>query len=668
MPLQVRIGENYPPGDENKIIVRMGDAFERMHRFMMSRRLMVFDFETSGTRWFNTSVSCGMALAAWDDQGRIWNWYVPYRHQTTEKQLSFSRIRDALGSILANPYSLKIAHNMKFDDHFARVDGWEIGGPCYDTMVMSHLYDENNKLELESRIERHVRGKIECSCGGDHTQVRHWDHMVQRELKRLAKDRRLTKTEYLDEYGYSQVPINLCGTYACHDTQYTCELYEFYEVKQSVSSMFPADLVSTEMRLPEVLCDMEETGLAVDVEYVEDLKFALGGAKASLGEQISEVWGSSFNPGSDDQLRELLFGRMRLAPLNRTRKDQASVDGDTLKKYAELYPDIGLLSQWREADKLETTYTNSILARTDARNVCHSDFKQNGTNTGRLSCTKPNFQNFPSDSDARALAFSGKKIEDGGEDPWSVKRAFVVPDYGWKSVRLFFDYSQVELRVLAFYSQDPIMRDVFMRGGDIHHQTQVEVGEMMGTDPIPRRIAKVINFGLSYCLTSGGLARQAGIPEGDAVEFLNAFFLRYSRISAFRESFWEGIQADQNSSFMNLFGRRRRLPEIMSYKDWERRRAERQAIGSLVQGTAAELTKKSLVRISDFLRAEGLPARMVNTVHDEIQIDCPVDCLTRVVKGVKELMEDFPQFSPIPIVVDGAYTTSSWADKVDLPV
>ena len=224
--------------------------------------------------------------------------------------------------------------------------------------------------------------------------------------------------------------------------------------------------------------------------------------------------------------------------------------------------------------------------------------------------------------------------------------------------------SQIELRVLAFYSRDSVLVDAYQKGEDIHTRTSMEV---FGTaDKAMRRRAKVINFGLSYVMGPGGLARQIKVSREEAEQYMRRFFERYSGVSAFRQQFWAYVTG-QRGFFQNLFGRPRRVVGILSKNPEISIPAQRQAIASLIQGTAAELTKESLVRISQFIRAEKLPAKLVATVHDEIQIDCPAEVLSQVARGVKERMEAFPEFAPIPILVDGSYSTESWASKQALP-
>jgi DNA polymerase-1 len=340
-----------------------------------------------------------------------------------------------------------------------------------------------------------------------------------------------------------------------------------------------------------------------------------------------------------------------------------NVDSEVLGNFKGAHPVLGKILDWRDAEKLDSTYTVSILERLDSQDVLHPDYQQAGTDTGRLSCRSPNFQNQPVDSDDRSLKYTGKKLEDGGRDPWSIRRAYINRGPGW--VRVFFDYSQIELRVMAFYSKDPIMVKAYLEGEDIHARTSAEVFGSM--DKAHRRPAKILNFGLSYGMSEHGFSRQAKMPLDQAAQYMDRFFTRYAGIKRFREMFW-GYVRGNGSTFQNLFGRPRRLPDITALDDFTRARAERQAIATLIQGTAAQLTKESMVRVAREFKDRGLPAYPVANVHDEIQVDCHTSVLSEVSRIMQGAMEAFPEFNPIPIVVDGDYTTESWADKRPLPL
>lgn len=934
MPVQVNPFLSYESPYPDKTLVMTGEKFQEMLNFLECSPVTVFDHETSGLEWFKDSKSCGLALGGFDrSTGRAHSYYVPYRHRTGESQLDLGIIAPVLKRLLADETKTKVAHNLKFDEHFSRREGWQVRGSRYDTMIAARLFDENRPLALKTRAEQDL---------GRH-DADEWETLVNREVFKLARIHRMKKSEYKAKYGYSQVAIPILGIYSCLDVEFTLQLYSLYE-KAEVSKTYPR-IWDTEMRLTEALCDMEEAGLPIDVDYLENLRDSLHGVKTGLEMEIERLLGRKIKLGSDDELRNFMVDDLGLNLTKLTQAKAISVDKEVLESFQAHHPAIKLIMDWREAEKLHNTYTTSILQRLDDKNVLHADFQQVGASTGRLSCRQPNFQNMPTDDDDRAEKFCGKDLEHGGVDPWSIRRAFVNRGPGW--VRLFFDYclapstkvetvdglkaigklkagnkvfterggriawgevsrtarvgklpayrvtfddggsvvaardhkwpvqivkkgsgcplsrevratfelsagdrmvpmrrsyagpheyptlysrstyqyvyehklvaaavlgscpsgcevhhknenqrdnrgvnleyveigkhrraharesykkqdhdyrreklreglkrrrsyvgknnpnygrrkgknkrcrncrksfyrppsrlqeycsrdcywesrrggknhkvvsveylgkremvaitvepdhnfvlgcgvvtmnSQIELRVLAYYTKDPVMVDNYLKGGDIHERTSLEVFE--SKEKKHRRFSKVINFGLAYCLTDVGLSRQAKIPMSEAKKFMDKFFQRYIGVSVFCKRFWGQVRA-QGCRFQNLFGRPRRVPHIVSPNDYHRGRGERQAIATLIQGTAAELIKESMVRVHTRFKQEGLPAYQVNVVHDEIQVDCHTDSLVSVCNVLKEEMERFPEFSPIPIVVDGEYSVKSWADKKSLPL
>lgn len=635
-------------------IILSGDRFEAMLRFLESSPYLVFDTETSGLDWFRESRACGVALAG-ESGGQAHHFYVPFRHHTGEVQLEIERISPAIKRLLASAQP-KIGHHLKFDWHISNREGWALEGEMYDTMIAAKLHDENRFIGLKNRAVEDL-GIAEAKTG---------ERRVDLMVAQLAKQQHMGVEAYRAQYGYSQVPIWLLGEYACGDVDYTRQLCGYYE-QQQISQRF-SGIWRTEMDLIRVLGRMEEAGIAIDVDYLSKLRLALRLELEKVAEQIqAHLGGRKLELGSDAVIRKLLLEELRCPLYKLTRggergNKQYAVDREVLSEFSHVHPVIPLILAWREAEKLANTYTNSILERLDSRNFLHPEFQQVGTTSGRLSCTRPNFQNQPVDDDERAQKFSGKKLEDGGVDPWSIRRAYVVGRPGW--VRMYWDYSQIELRVLAYYTQDPILVDAYIKGEDIHTRTSKEV---FGTEEkAMRRLAKVINFGLSYGLSPVGFARQAHVTKEEAERHFQKFFERYRGIGAFRNHFWNYVRS-KRGCFQNIFGRPRRIHGISSADNYTRGKAEREAIASLIQGTAAELTKASLVRIDAFLRERQLPAQIVSTVHDEIQIDCAAEALPAVAVGVRALMEDFPEFHPIPIRVDGDYTITSWADKKKLP-
>lgn len=797
MPIQtIAFDDDWNLEDPNKKICITPEDIESMERELRWAKVIAFDFETSGTAWWAHAEPCGVGLGCLTETGQTRAWYIPYRHQTGEAQWRYEVVKPLLQRILeGTPQAIKLAHNIKFDEHMARREGVQVLGPRYDTMIAARLYDENRSATLKERASTDLQLPW----------ARTWEDKLDDYIRGLAKKSGLGITAYKFQKGYAEAPIKLLGFYCCHDIEFTLGLYKFYE-DWGVSRNF-ARVCATEMALTRILCDMEETGMHIDVEYLKMLQLTVGGQRAALEEDIQRLAGKSIHVGSDVKLREYLLGDLGLPLHKKTKSGALAVDAEVLAEFSGI-PVVATIMKWREAEKIASTYTESLLTRVDKQNILHGSFNQMGTDTGRLSCAEPNLQNLYADDDDRAKTYSGKALEEGGTDPWSIRRAFLVRGKNW--VRAFFDYSQIELRVLAYFSQDPVMLEAYITGQDIHERTSLEV--FGSKEKVWRRKAKIINFGLciaegqrvltqqdglvpieqvqkeqkvwdgvewvehdgvvcngeqdvvsydgitatpehevftddgerialmhllyetmwsggfvrhigqgaagitplnfdrnirsseygrnlalirynhfkhkrkamvydllnagprhrftvegkivsnSYCMGPGGLARQTKMSIDEASKYLGIFFQKYAGVAKFREWFWAKCRAE-GGQFSNLFGRCRRIPELMATDEYTRTSAERRAIGSLIQGTAAELTKESLVRVDQFIRESGIPAKIVTTIHDEIQIDVPIEHMAQLVAGVKERMERYLEFHPVPILTAEDYTVTNWAEK-----
>jgi DNA polymerase-1 len=651
MAVQTEAFLSYDTGHPDRKLVLNGQQAEEALRVLDASPALVLDHETSGTSWWAHSRACGLALAGWDGP-RLRSYYFPWAHDTGERcQLDIQQVGPGIGRLLASD-KLKIAHHAAFELHFCRQRGWKVGGPLYDTMVAAHLVDPDRLIGLKDRAEQDLGRK----------DAHEHEERVKARVATLAWERGLGLNEYRERYGYSQVPVAVAGPYACLDVEYTGGLYQLYEGKMGLSTGPQARVTATEMRLVRVLADMEERGMLVDAGYLIRLRELLRAEAARLQQEIYRLLGFQFDLGSDEQLRDLLCGRLHL-PLTKLTKSRAclSVDAEVLEENKQAHPAIPLILQWRETDKIQSTYTGSILERLDGNSVLHSAYQQVGAATARMSCRQPNFQNQPTDDNDRAIAATGLPLEKGGKDPWSVRRAFVVPK---GMCRVFMDYSQIELRVMAFYSRDPNMVDAYQKGEDIHSRTSLLV---FGTaEKSKRRLAKQGNFGTAYGLGIQGFARKTGVSEEAARDFQEKFAVAYPGLINWKRTFLEDTRNRQCVA-RNLFGRQRAFPDLLHPDKWVRGGAERGAIASYIQGTAAELAKESMVRIADRFSAEKLEAAQVAVVHDEIQADCPILELTRVVRIMREEMERYPEFAPVPISVEGEWSVESWADKKKLP-
>jgi DNA polymerase-1 len=387
-----------------------------------------------------------------------------------------------------------------------------------------------------------------------------------------------------------------------------------------------------ELPLTAVLARMERDGVRVDEAALEALSTEFEGELARLEARIHQLAGESFAVSSPKQLQHILFDKLGLAPVKKT-KTGFSTDESVLEQLAAEHELPALVLEHRRLAKLKSTYVDALPPLVNpATGRIHPSFRQTGAATGRLSCSNPNVQNIPIRSE------NGSRI----------REAF-VPAEGRRL--LSADYSQIELRILAHYSQDQSLRAAFRAGEDIHRRTAAEVA---GIEPAEvhgdqRARAKAVNFGIIYGLSPFGLARQLGIPPAEAQATIEAYFARYRGVRAFLD---ETVERARKDGFVTtLLGRRRYLPDLGSRNRTLRAAAERMAVNSVIQGTAADLIKKAMVEVANALAEQALPAQMILQVHDELVFEAPGSALEAVTALVKGRMEAVYSLD-VPLVVD----------------
>jgi DNA polymerase-1 len=666
-------------------VVTTADQLQKVANVLAASSVYAKDYESTGLAWWRGDEPCGVAYSARPrPEEDIQSFYIPYRHITGQRQLDADKVVKLCKTVDEDPSKTVIMHNRKFDDHMGRREGIHLAGQVIDTMMEARLYHEDQPAGLKERAFFDL-GNTDAKLHEDQLNLD-----IARHLVSLG----MTKTAYLERFGYSLLDIYLAGKYAAHDTYLTLLLREFYEAKgvRDYYSKSPRGeqfdgIWNIEMALTEVLTDVEEVGQPVDVEYILQMHTHLVSEKAKAEARFFQETGLEyFKLSSDDELRERLQ-YMKVPLTKTTKKGNLAVDSDVLTDAMKVVPAFKWVLRWRDVDKLDSTYTQSLLPYVDENGVLHGNFQQMGTNTGRLSCRNPNLQNIPSKVDVKWLIEvlgMTKEEADVCASMESVKRIFVVqrrPEDPFaiscgnrRMVRILADYSQVELRVLAHYSQDPRLLKTYREGGDIHDEVERAVfgtgkyvneqGEEVNGEN--RRLAKVINFGLSYCMTPIGFQRQIPqVTEDEAQQYFDQYNVNFPKVSEFRQAFWTFILSN-GCVFNNMFGRTRHMPSIASPIRSEVERAKRQSIATLIQGSAAEFTKESMVRIHRMLRDGGFATRLTGTVHDENQADGPVDEFAEVVRRMKAIMEDFPDMS-VPISVDVEYTLTDWSDKHRVP-
>jgi DNA polymerase-1 len=387
-----------------------------------------------------------------------------------------------------------------------------------------------------------------------------------------------------------------------------------------------------ELPLIPVLARMEATGVALDREALAVLDRDFGAEIGRLEEGIYADVGHEFNLGSPKQLEQVLFFELNL-PKGKRTKTGFSTDASVLEELRPAHPMIDKLLEWRVYTKLRSTYVEALPTLIAADGRLHTTFHQAVASTGRLSSSDPNLQNIPIRTEL------GRKI----------RRAFVAgaPDL----VLLTADYSQIELRILAHVSGDEHLKDAFARGADIHRETAARVLQK-ATEDIShgeRSMAKMVNFGLAYGMSDFGLASRANIPRAEAQAFINSYFAAYSGISYYMMEIKE--QAKRQGWVETLLGRKRQIPELNASNPALRGAGERMAINMPIQGTAADIQKIAMIRVDERVRASGLRARLLLSVHDELLFETPRDEVDALAALVRETMEGALPLS-VPLIVD----------------
>ncbi len=389
-----------------------------------------------------------------------------------------------------------------------------------------------------------------------------------------------------------------------------------------------------DLPLAAVLAEMERAGVRVDPKALDVMSKSMEKEVRRLEKEIWKLAGSEFNVNSPTQLAEILFDKLHLQPPSRRGKGKVrSTAADILEEMADQHELPGKVIEYREIAKLKSTYVDALpkLIHPETGRL-HTSFSQTGTATGRLSSSDPNLQNIPVRSEL------GREI-----------RAAFVAEKG--KILLSADYSQIELRIMAHFSQDPVLLQAFRHGEDIHARTAQEV---FGVGPLAqtaehRRAAKAINFGIIYGLSAFGLAQQLGIEQKEAAQFINAYFTRYRGVKQYLDNVL--VETRKTSFAKTLFGRIRPIPEINAPQMQLRNFAERTALNSPLQGTAADLIKLAMIAIDERLRKQKLAARMILQVHDELLFEAPAKEREPLEALVKEEMEGVHKLA-VPLVVE----------------
>jgi len=575
-------------------------------------KVFAIDTETDSVHIVSANL-IGISLAVNENEGC----YIPIGHSYDDcpQQLSMDYVINTLGPVIEDNQEKAVGQNLKFDIPILARHGIVITKFLADTMLMSYV--------LNSTATRHGMDRLA-------------DFYLN-----------YTTTKYTDVTGtaskqipFSEVKLDIATDYAAEDADITLRLFNVLQPMIKEKPIQEKLLYDLEYPLVHVLSRVEQNGAKIDKEKLASHSKELSEKISELSSEAFKISGEEFNLDSPKQLLEILYEKLGLPVLKKTPKGQPSTNEDTLQRLAEEYQMPKIILQYRTLAKLKSTYTDSLINIENPKTQrIHTSYQQAVTSTGRLSSTEPNLQNIP------IKTAEGRRI----------REAF-VPEKG--NVLISADYSQIELRIMAHLSEDNNLTHAFNNDIDVHSSTAAEVFGVSIEDVTQdqRRSAKAINFGLMYGMSAFGLTRQLGIPRGEAQEYLDTYFARYTGVRDYMNNI--KAQAKEDKFVETIMGRRLYLNEINAANGLRRQAAERAAINAPLQGSAADIIKKAMLDIDELLLNEMPDVKMIMQVHDELVFECPKDNADTVMEKVKDTMEQTVKLN-IPLIADAAIG-SNW--------
>ena len=543
--------------------------------------------------------------------------YIPLGHtyEDCPKQLSMDYVIKTLGSVIEENQNKVVGQNLKFDIPILSRHGINITNFLADTMLMSYV--------LNSTATRHGM-----------------DRLAEYYLN-------YTTTKYTDVTGtaskqisFAEVKLDVATNYAAEDADITLRLFNVFSPLLKDKPVQKKLLEDLEYPLVHVLARVEQNGAKIDKKKLANHSQELSEKIDELSKQAFKIAGEEFNLDSPKQLLEILYEKQGLPVLKKTPKGQPSTNEDTLQRLSEEYELPRIILQYRTLAKLKSTYTDSLINIENPKTKrIHTSYQQAVTSTGRLSSTEPNLQNIP------IKTAEGRRI----------REAF-VPEKG--NVLISADYSQIELRIMAHLSKDKNLTYAFNNDVDVHSSTAAEVFGVSidNVSQDQRRSAKAINFGLMYGMSAFGLTRQLGIPRGEAQEYLDTYFARYTGVRDYMNNI--KAQAKEDKFVETIMGRRLYLNEINAANGLRRQAAERAAINAPLQGSAADIIKKAMLDIDELILNELSEVQMIMQVHDELVFECPKSKADAVMEKMKDTMEKTVELN-IPLIAEAAIG-SNW--------
>ena len=581
------------------------EAFDRWFAKIDQAELTAFDTETTSINYMEAEI-VGLSLSVTPNEAA----YVPLAHDYpgAPDQLKRNEVLQKLRGWLEDDNKKKVGHHLKYDAHILARYDIALAGMQYDSMLESYV--------LNSVATRHDMDSVARQYLGRETI--HYEDVAGKGARQLT---------------FNQIDLETAAPYAAEDADITLQLHQTLWAQLSEYPSLKSVYEDIEQPLVPILLEMEETGVLVDRKMLNTQSGELAKKMIELEAKAHKLAGGPFNLGSPKQLQQILFEQQGLPVIRKTPKGQPSTAEDVLVELASDYELPAVIIDYRSVSKLKSTYTDKLplqIAKSTGR--IHTSYHQAIAATGRLSSTDPNLQNIP------IRTAEGRRI----------RQAFIPPD---GQVLLAADYSQIELRIMAHLSEDAGLVKAFADEQDVHRATAAEVFGMALDDVTDdqRRSAKAINFGLMYGMSAFGLAKQLGIARGEAQEYVNLYFDRYPGVKAYMDDIRAKASAD--GYVETVFGRRLYLPEINARNANRRQYAERTAINAPMQGSAADIIKKAMISVHQWLQDERPGARMIMQVHDELVFEVDKDNINPVRDRVIELMNSAATLS-VPLQVD----------------
>ncbi|PYG75948.1 DNA polymerase I [Pseudomonas sp. RV120224-01b] len=570
--------------------------------------LFAFDTETTGLDAQQAQL-VGLSFAVEPHEAA----YVPLTHdyEGAPAQLDREAVLLALKPLLEDPAKAKVGQNAKYDINILAngSPAIDMRGVAYDTMLESYVLNSTaTRHDMDSLAQKYL----------DHTTIA-FEDIAGKGAKQLT---------------FNQIHLDKAGPYAAEDADITLRLHHALQARLAQTPSVQPVLMDIEMPLVPVLAKIERQGALVDAALLQVQSGELGVKMAELEQRAYELAGEEFNLGSPKQLGSILYDKLGMPVLSKTAKGQPSTAEAVLDELAEQgYPLPEVLMQYRSLSKLKSTYTDKLPGQINPRTGrIHTSYQQAVAATGRLSSSDPNLQNIP------IRTAEGRRI----------RQAFIASP-GYKL--LAADYSQIELRIMAHLAKDEGLLHAFRNDLDVHRATAAEVFgvalEDVTTDQ--RRKAKAINFGLIYGMSAFGLAKQIGVDRKQSQDYIDRYFARYPGVLAYMER--TRAQAAEQGFVETLFGRRLYLPDINAKNPALRKGAERTAINAPMQGTAADIIKRAMVNVDNWLSESGLDARVILQVHDELVLEVREDLVQQVKDEIRQHMSKAAELD-VPLLVE----------------